>query len=139
MLIAACMFAVTPVAQAQDATSPSTELKDPSRGTLLGATIWGGGHFYAEETNKGLVLLGIGAGSFLAGTVLYDFDNLTPLYLGYAASAAAWGYSIYDGGRAVERYNDRVRSAGSAHVKVAPTMSFQDGKPAPGLALRATF
>ena len=123
---------------AQD-TSPSTELKDSSTGTLYGAALWGGGHLYAGETNRGMVLLGIGAGSLLLGSALYDFDNAAPLYLGTAVSLGAWGYSIYDGGKAVERHNRRIRSMSDVRIDVTPAVATQNSAPAPGVALRMSF
>lgn len=132
----------TQIAQAQRSaqdTSSSMELKETSTGTLYGAALWGGGHLYAGETNRGMVILGIGAGSLLAGSVLSDFDNLTPLYVGYAVSLGAWGYSIYDGGKAVERYNERVRNMSDVRIDVTPAVATHNSTPALGVALRMSF
>jgi len=130
---------VTHAQRSQENISSSTELKEPSTGTLYGAALWGGGHLYAGETNRGMVLLGIGAGSLLAGSALSDFDNLTPLYVGYAVSLGAWGYSIYDGGKAVERYNERIQSMSDTRVDLMPAVATQGSVPAPGVALRVSF
>ena len=115
-------------------------LKEPTRGTMYGASIWGGGHFYAGETNRGLLLLGAGLGSLAIGTALYDGTSTAPLTVGYLGSIAAWGYSIYDGGKAVRRHNDRVRqTVGHTKVEVSPTFALHNERPAPGLALRVSF
>ena len=145
LLIIALLLTVgaTQIAHAQrssQGTPPSMELKDTSKGTLYGAALWGGGHLYAGETNRGMVLLGIGAGSILLGSALVGDDlDLTPLYLGYAVSLGAWGYSIYDGGKAVERHNERVRSMSDVRIDVMPAVATQNRAPAPGVALRMSF
>lgn len=139
LFLALSALQVTHAQRSSQDTPASTELKEPTTGTLYGAVLWGGGHFYAGETNRGLALLGIGAGSLLLGTAISDFDNLTPLYLGYAVSLGAWGYSIYDGGKAVERHNDRIRSLSRAKIELTPAVAAHGDAPAPGMALRVSF
>lgn len=118
--IVLCMSLVSSI-QAQERTSARSP-KDEGTGTLLAAVIPGGGHFYAEETSKGITLLLGGAGAFLGGTLLgsaitkktdigfgvtVEEYNWTFFWLGFAAYAGTWIYGIVDAPKAVRRYNQR--------------------------------
>lgn len=107
--------------------------KDPTIGLLLSILVTGGGHFYAGETTKGLILLGIGVGAYVAGAALSDSDNLTPLYLGAVVSLGAWVYGIIDGMKAVERYNAANGFA------LAPAPIRTENGVGLGLAMRTRF
>ncbi len=93
----------------------------------------GGGHFYTGETLRGAALLGVAAGSLIAGALLsssggsceptapgdgceYDpntheyrsgSSNRTPLYVGAAVAAGSWIYGIVDARNSAARMNRR--------------------------------
>ena len=80
--------------------------KDETYGLLFSILITGGGHFYAGETEKGLLLLGAGLGGIVAGGVLSAATgNAAPILLGYGVLLGAYIYGIVDGPKAVQRYN----------------------------------
>jgi len=127
-------------ALAQESTS-TKKPKDEGTATLLSVLITGGGHFYAEETNKGLTLLLVGGGSYLAGIVLAsaipkkteenlgfgvtiekEEYNWTFFWLGTAAYLATWIYGIADAPKAVRRYNKKYGFSLN-NVKLRPFFS----------------
>ena len=107
--------------------------KDETIGLLLSILITGGGHFYAGETSKGLLLLGVGVGSLVAGAALSTSDNLTPYYIGLGVALGAYVYGIVDGMEAVKRYNAANGFA------LAPVPVQANGEMGLGLAMRARF
>src|SRR5262245_54755346 len=61
----------------------AAEYRKPETAFCLACLIAGGGHFYTGETRKGAALLGIAAGSLIAGAALsggddYDGCNYNP-------------------------------------------------------------
>jgi hypothetical protein len=112
---------------------------NPRTATRRAMLFPGGGHFYTGESGRGAALLGVAAGSVLAGVLLsssggtctpqapgdgceYDPDtheyrsgdaNRTPLYLGLAAAAGAWVYGILDASNSAARRNGRSAASGS--------------------------
>jgi len=110
-----------PVSSAPQQYTPPVVLKDPGTATLFGLLITGGGHFYAGETNKGLMLLGASAGSIVAGTVIsaasvsncaYDYysdcsGSMAPMALGYLGALGVWVYGILDADDAAHRMNHK--------------------------------
>ena len=80
--------------------------KDPIIGLILSIVITGGAHFYAGETGKGLLLLGVGVGAPIAGALLSDGGNYGPYLVGLAVGLGVYVYSIFDGLKVVEEYNE---------------------------------
>ena len=80
--------------------------KDSTIGLLLSILITGGGHFYAGETGKGLLLLAVGIGAPVTGALLSDGDNVAPYLIGVGIGLGAYIYGIVDGMKAVDRYNE---------------------------------
>jgi hypothetical protein len=127
--------------------------KDPTTATVVSLLVTGGGHIYAGETGKGLLLLTGSIGSVIAGMALsdpvgsvdcYDFDctisepNNTPLYVGVAASLGLWLYGLVDAGPAARRTN--MSMAQGSRVSISPTVAPSTrGGLRTGIALRATF
>ncbi len=97
--------------------------KDPGTATLFSVLLTGGGHFYAGDTKKGAVLLGVGVGSLIAAAAAtgascngYSCSSSTaPLLLGSLAYLGTWVYGIADSGNAARRHNAAVglRTVGS--------------------------
>ena len=79
--------------------------KDPTIALVLSIVLTGGGHLYAGETGKGLLLLGIGIGAPIAGALLSE-DSDAPYIAGLLVGLGAYIYGIVDGRKAVERYNE---------------------------------
>ncbi len=126
----------------------ATGVPDKSPGTprLFAVLITGGGHLYAGETTKGLTLMGISLGAWLAGTALsspscsfsgFDAscdDGLGPLYLGAAVAGATWIYGILDADDAARRQNTRLASMANADLR--PHLSSRsDGATRVGLSV----
>lgn len=100
ILACAVLFALS--AKAQDTTKQQmNQYKDPTVAQLFGVLFTGGGHIYAGEVGKELLLMGIGGGATALG--LYatldqhddchpsdcpDQTNFTPLYVGAAVRPA---------------------------------------------------
>lgn len=150
VLLALSLFAIAPLAAAQEAPEPAAYqppppgYKEPGTATLFGVLITGGGHFYSGETGKGLALLGIGTGAYLAGALVTvsscendnNCDNVGPLLAGAGIALGTWIYGIVDADDAARRTNERN---GYAPVAVAPTVVNADGDARPGLAMRVRF
>ena len=118
---AAPYFLLQGDASARAAVRSGGSYKDPMIARLFSVILTGGGHIYAGEVRKGLLLMGIGGGATALGlSVTLDQNddchpsdcpgptNFTPLYVGTAVGAAAWIYGIVDADNAVREYNQRL-------------------------------
>ncbi len=118
VLIAWCVVAAPRNSDAQTQQGSATaavDYKDPGTSTLLGVLVTGGGQMYSGETSKGLTLLGIGAGSLIAGEVmsassclstsLNSSCNVAPLAIGSLVYVGTWIYGLMDAGDAARRHN----------------------------------
>ena len=129
--------------------------KDPTMGMLFGALIPGGGNFYSGETGKGLMLIGAAAAAYVVPGLLYsneiddcydDYDDCmdsagditTIAYVSYGTILGLWAYSIYDGRKAAERYNQRT---GAVRMALSPTVMRAPGTSGvrPGVSARVSF
>jgi hypothetical protein len=93
--------------------------KDGSTATLWSLLFTGAGQIYAGETGKGVALLVVGEGTFIAGLAAASASQNSALYgnsnSGADGAAVAllitgttlWVYSLVDAHSAVHRYNDR--------------------------------
>lgn len=91
--------------------------KSTGLGTIIAILIPGGGHLYAEETKRGLTILGVSVGGLVGGyaltyssiksTGVMEEPNFTYLWLGVAIHFGSWLYGIIDTPKAVDRYNQR--------------------------------
>ena len=124
--------------------------KDPQTAMLMGLALPGGGHFYAEETGTGMLIMGAGLGGPLIGYELTRTSGdrvcpedaqvtmdcrvvdktWTPLYVGAAVGVTAWVLGALDADNAARRAN---RSKGFT-ARVAPVVGSR-----PGLALRVRW
>jgi hypothetical protein len=104
----------TPAVQQGQQSGPS--YKDPGTATRIAGLITGGGHVYAGETKKGLLLLGGSLGSVVLGSVLtFAFCStddiyscsLAPYVLGVLGAAGFWAYGVVDAPEAAKRANAR--------------------------------
>lgn len=151
-LLALTFIVLAPLAAAQEAPPtqtyqpPPPGYKDPSTATLFGVLITGGGHFYSGETGKGLALIGIGYGSYIAGAVVTaascnssgsDCDNVAPLLVGAGVALGSWIYGIVDADDAARRTN--ARNGYAEAVRLSPTVVMAEGDARPGLAMRVSF
>ncbi|CAN5849073.1 hypothetical protein BH23GEM7_BH23GEM7_08260 [soil metagenome] len=119
---------------AVEAPSPVyVEATSPGTATCRACLFPGGGHFYTGENTRGAALLGVAAGSLIAGALLsssggsceptapgdgceYDpntheyrsgSSNRTPLYVGAAVAAGSWIYGILDARNSATRMSTR--------------------------------
>lgn len=137
---------------------------DPRTATRRAYFFPGGGHFYTGETTRGAALLGVAAGSVLAGALLsssggsctptapgdgcvYDPEthryrggspNRAPLYVGAAVAAASWIYGVVDARHSAARMNGRHAVAlGPVTAHPAPLVGVDDrGRAQLGATLR---
>ncbi|MEX0686779.1 MAG: hypothetical protein WD267_10170 [Balneolales bacterium] len=94
--------------------NPYARPKDPGTAALLSVLVTGGGHMYAGEVGKGLLLLAGGVASTAIGVSVWA-DNLendleastTPLWIGVAGSVTMWIVGIANSESAVINYNER--------------------------------
>ena len=123
---------------------PPAGYKDPGTATLFGVLVTGGGHFYSGETGKGLALLGIGTGAYLAGALVTasscdnssGCDNVAPLLAGAGVALGTWIYGIIDADDAARRTN---AERGFEVAAVGPTAIASPDGARPGLALSVRF
>lgn len=115
-------------AQAQDESSEQRPpgYKSPQTARLMGLALPGGGHFYAEEPQTGMLIFGVGFGAPMVGYELTrtsrevecpdeavsidectEDQNFVPLYIGAAAGVAAWVLGFMDADDAARRANER--------------------------------
>ncbi|HEU0302715.1 MAG TPA: hypothetical protein VFR37_24855 [Longimicrobium sp.] len=113
----ACITATPALAQ----QAPQPGYKDPGTAMLVGVLVPGGGHMYAGETQKGLMLLGVGLGGLVLGTAMTsssagiscdedvisceDDTNYLPMAVGYLAWLGSWIYGIVDADDSAHRMN----------------------------------
>lgn len=149
-LLALAFFVAASAASAQTAPQPTYQpppagYKDPGTATLFGVLVTGGGHFYSGETGKGLALLGIGAGSYLAGFAATaascnssgtDCTNVAPLLAGAGVALGTWIYGIVDADDAARRTNVE---RGFEVTAAGPTALASPDGARPGLALNVRF
>ncbi len=144
LLFMATIGAIVPVgAQVQQGSAVATaaQYKDPGTATLFSVILTGGGQMYAGETNKGVKLLAIGLGSFVAGEVITIGSCSSGSSCSYAPMAAGsliylgtWIYGMMDAGDAARRHNAAV---GLKTVEIHPTIRASEGNGAGiGFALR---
>lgn len=121
----------------------TASFKDPGTSTLIGVIVPGGGHIYAGEMGKGLMLLGIAVAGPVVGaavsasTVEFSCDgwscsddtNYVPYALGAVVAVGAWVYGIIDADDAAHRVNQRNGLA------IAP-VPMQNSKAGIGLAMQ---
>lgn len=132
VLIAWCVVAAPRNSNAQTQQGSPTaavDYKDPGTSTLLGVLVTGGGQMYSGETSKGLTLLGIGAGSLIAGEVmsassclsssLNSSCNVAPVAIGSLVYVGTWLYGLMDAGAAARRHNE---AAGVKTATLSPTI-----------------
>lgn len=124
--------------------------KSPGTAQLISVIVTGGGHIYAGETGKGILLLGVAIGAPLAGLFIsaatvgttcgvygYCYSSggtLIPLYLGSALAVGAWIYGIIDSDDAAMRHNEQF-GLYSSRIQVGPTVSMVGSKAAYGLGI----
>lgn len=105
--------------------------KDPATATLLSVVFVGGGHFYAGETGRGLLLLSLSAAAVGGGLALASIDvaNCSSCasrassiaYAGALLAAVPWFVGMADAGNAARRHNRRYGLAVSPSVgRTAP-------------------
>lgn len=152
LLLAGCLLASAATAQvpADSARTaripPPVSYKDPGTATLISVLMVGGGHFYAGETETGLILVGLSLGAPLAGAYytatscrsdgFFGCSNdvsLTPLLVGLGIGIGAHVYGIVDAGAAAQRTN--ARNGYAIALAVVPSGAGLQ----PGLALTARF
>jgi hypothetical protein len=120
----------TPAVQQGQQSGPS--YKDPGTATRIAGLITGGGHVYAGETKKGLLLLGGSLGSVISGYMLTlaacstdhldtscSLASLAPYVLGVLGAAGFWAYGVVDAPEAAKRANARN---GYAALPVEPLL-----------------
>ena len=144
MVLLGSITLASSVAAQQGPGASMAGYKDPGTATLFSVLLTGGGQFYAGETKKGAVLLGLGLGSFIAGAALstsscdyYDgcSTNAAPLAIGALAYLGTWIYGIADAGAAARRQN---AAHGFSTVGASPTMkTFANGRMGLGLSIKA--
>lgn len=121
------LILVVPV-QAQDDSSEQRPpgYKSPQTARLMGLALPGGGHFYAEEPQTGMLIFGVGFGAPVLGYELTrtsrevecpeeavsidectEDQNFVPLYIGAAVGVAAWALGFADADDAARRANER--------------------------------
>ena len=154
LLLFVLMIGVALPAKGQDDDDAMTSrermlYKDPGTARLMGLLLPGGGHFYSDETDTGLLIFGAGLGAPLVGFELTRTSeeqdcpegattpsdcqitrNYTPLYVGLAVGAAAWGLGILDADNAARRANERNGITARVHPIVGRQV---------GLAMRVTW
>jgi hypothetical protein len=133
-------------AQSQNTSSLK---KDPAAGALFGALIPGGGHYYAGETGKGIVLSSIGVATGIAETTAaIDCGFLqdgTPRR-GICDAQAIFvvvglfnlAYSIGDGRQAAIRHNQALGLT-SGPAQLRPIATTQGGRSAYGVRLKVAL
>ena len=111
--------------------------KDPQIATAWSYVLPGAGHMYAGEGGKGFLVMAASVGGLAAGTIMtlnsnedcevgydYDFESCgeswTPFWIGSAAYAAGWIYSIVDSGKAAQRTNRKRGLSWLGPVQVVP-------------------
>jgi hypothetical protein len=124
-----------------------TAQKDAGVATLLGIVLPGGGHFYSEETGRGVLYMltaaaAVGIGAALSNENEYvsrletvpktssnplglEFreylsrrESNTPLLIGAAVASAVWLVSVIDAPRAARRANTK---RGRVSILVSPS------------------
>jgi hypothetical protein len=100
--------------------------KDPGTATILSVVIPGGGQFYSGETGKGAVILGVGMGGLIAGSVIAAGSAETstaPLLLGSLAYLGAWVYGIADASASAQRMNTKNGVAARVPANLSPMVA----------------
>ncbi|MGQ9631996.1 MAG: hypothetical protein ACUVXI_17040 [bacterium] len=92
-VVAICFFAF--VAFAPQAYAQRVK-KDPALALILGV-FPGGGYFYLERVEEGLIYLGAVAGLFAFGSILGGIGNIFGVFqlLAFLGAIAIWFYSAY--------------------------------------------
>jgi len=117
-----------------------SNFKNPTTAEILGIVITGGGHIYAGETGKGLLLLGTAVAAPVVGYSLSTWDDMTPYYIGLGVTAVSWIYSIVDASNAARRANRRHNGlALSNSVQLNPTYLTTRTKSGYGLSMKIEF
>ena len=97
--------------------------KDPGIATIAGILVAGGGQMYSGEVNRGLTILGVGAGSFFVGTIASaSSGSSAPVLLGWGVYVGSWIYGIADASKAADRHNASLKKVGQLPVRpiIAP-------------------
>lgn len=137
---------VQPVAaQSSNPNLDQVKYKDPGTATLLAVMVTGGGHLYAGEAGKGLLLMLAGGGAFLVGTAMttassddvgyysYESDiNWTPFVIGSAVYLGTWIYGIADAPKAARRTNAK-NGLGATPIQIAPYLIRDKGNTEGGI------
>ena len=104
--------------------------KDPSAATVFAIVLPGGGHIYAGETTKGLVMLGTATAAPVAGSLL-GRESTVPRWTGSLVAIGIWIYSLVDAAPAARRANARNGYAVSVRAAV--------NEQQPALAVQVTW
>ena len=104
--------------------------KDPGTATLISVLVAGGGQFYSGETNRGLMIMGVGLGALVIGAAATSCDlyscSSTPLVLGSLVYLGSWVYGIMDADESARRMNAK-RGLGALDSKLLP-VGYADGE-----------
>ncbi len=106
--------------------------KDPGTALLFSVLITGGGQLYSGETNRGLLLLGVGVGSVLVGCGIAG--SLSVCEVGVLVDLGMYVYGIVDAPASARRMN----AAHGLGVSLVP-MLVPTRRPRVGMALSIRF
>jgi hypothetical protein len=92
--------------------------KDPGIATVASILVAGGGQMYSGETNRGLTIFGVGAGSFLVGTIASATSGSSaPVLLGWGVYVGSWIYGIADASKAADRHNATLKRVAELPIR----------------------